>query len=427
MGTLCIFNIAEVKEPLSLTVKLANLIKFFLTELSWGNCRSKCIFQFWKLVSNLSLPGCYAALNLSDNAYHVSITMTWCTCWKQNGILKWTLKIMAVIYIPVIGHLNGHVAVCTVEQLCMLSGQECLHLRMLCLELLCSCSRLDPVVEIKGIIVLKDCLGCHGLYAWVRHHGFLVRWREIVLNVTLTARQGCRINCWNIASQCLVNIGVSNCNLATVSCIVAVAGIATYTLFHLCIDSVEIHWIDTHSLVIDHLCKVGSLACKAVCKGMGTCSCIYILKCILMAPGATVLLCKTKALVDVHKVGILLKIACNVWIFCILTHCKGNFRIYGAPIWSVDCSVLAGSLRSLNILVCNVFACKRTKVSPVFQMVHYLASCNSSNQTYSQSQKNHSYNNLYYLFLIHTHASSGLIMTLAGHFSAHLPHSVHFS
>ena len=116
------------------------------------------------------------------------------TCGKQGLVVQRALEIVAVIDGSVIGHLNCHVAVGAVQKLAVLAQKIGLHLGMLGLQLFCSGSGLDPVIETHRavrhdhvVVECKDCLRSHGVYAGIGHHRLLVGRSEIILYVTLSA------------------------------------------------------------------------------------------------------------------------------------------------------------------------------------------------------------------------------------------------
>ena len=314
---------------------------------------------------------------------------------------------------------------------------------MLGLQELGSGAGLNPVVESHasvghhhGVVILEDCLGSHGLDAVVGHHRLLVRRREVVLDMALSAAERCRIDGRHVASQGLVDIGVRDHDLACIAGLVAVTGVAADVLLHLGQHFIVVHGIDTHTQVVDQLGEVGGLAGKAVCKGMGTGCGAHILQSVFMTPCTAVFLGKAVAFVDVDQVRILLQIADDRIVVAVGSHGCHDVGIIGSPVVGIDGPVLACGFGGLHILVLDVFPRKRTQGSPVLDVVHHLFVEKAADQQGTDQEHNDGNCQLEVFLLIHPQASlvsvtaaepTGGRMTFTGHLAAHFPHCVHFS
>ena len=157
---------------------------------------------------------------------------------------------------------------------------------------------------------------------------------------------------------------------AAVARLIAVAGITADILLHHAEDFVEIHLVDGNALIIDQLCKVGSLAGQAVCHGMRTLGLRNVCQGILVTAGASVILGKSVALVNIGQVGILLKIVRDITVFIVVLPGRYDIRICRSPVRSIDRSVHARGCGRFGLQVRNVRTVERSEIPAVLQVVH---------------------------------------------------------
>ena len=226
---------------------------------------------------------------------------------------------------------------------------------------------------------------------------------------------------------------MGNHNLPLVSRVIAVAGVAADVLLHRGKHVVEAHRVGADSHVVDQLGEVGSLARKAVCKRMGSCSGGHILKRVLMASGASVFLGESVAFVDVHQIGVLLQVVYDDRVFVVGTHGGHDVRIRRLPVGGIDGSVIACGCRSRDNLIFDVLSGKRTQSPSVLDVVHDLRAEDSAEDSHRGADHYDGDYDLDCFLPFHDQPSflaadaAGGTITLDGHFSAHLPHCVHFA
>ena len=213
--------------------------------------------------------------------------------------------------------------------LCVLAGQEGFHFRMLCFQHLGACPRLLPVLEAHFVIVGQDRFRRHLFLAGIGHHGFVLVRSKIVLDVALAAVQCFWIDGGNIFPQRLVHIAVGDDNLAVVSFVVPVAGIAGNRLRHLAHHFVKGEAVHAHALFVHHFGEVRRLAGDALGLIMGAGRLGYIFQCIRVAARGFVILGKSVSLIDIDQIRIHLKIVFSLAVLGVLPHRHRNAFQHG--------------------------------------------------------------------------------------------------
>ena len=215
---------------------------------------------------------------------------------------------------------------------------------------------LRPVGEAHLVIVCKNRLRRHFRDAVIGHHGFLIRRREIILDMALPAGERRRIDLLRAVSQRLVHIRVRDHDLPGISRVVPVAIIAADVFLHQRHRLVEGNGISPDAHVVNELGEVRRLAGQAVRVRVRALCPGDILERIFVPPGAAVILRKAIALVNIDEVRILLQIGCYIAVFPVVSHGRHDLRVNHRPVRGLDRAVLAGGRRGVRLKILDVFS-----------------------------------------------------------------------